>query len=90
MTTHTHTHQSPLPQSQFNDRRSKQQYCPRHCLETILDKCLTFVNEALCHTDLYHGGLVKGSQMQVNMLIVLGCIQKHNYIIKHSSVCHSG
>jgi hypothetical protein len=44
--------------------------------QTILDRRLTFVNDALAHSDVFNGGFKKGSMTADNMLILLGCIKK--------------
>jgi hypothetical protein len=44
--------------------------------QTILDRRLTFLNDALACTDVFNGGFKKGSMTADNMLILLGCIQK--------------
>jgi hypothetical protein len=44
--------------------------------EIIIDQRLSFINKAFNRLDLYNGGFVKGSRVQDNMFIILGCIQK--------------
>ena len=44
--------------------------------EIMVDKRISFINEAFDREDCFNGGFVKGSMTQDNILILLGCIQK--------------